>query len=73
MSQSNIMFAFANGLNVPALGLGTGLSSRDTVGEAVERAIDVGYRHFDCAALYGNEKEIGDALKKKINQVNLKN
>lgn len=31
-------------------------------------AIDAGYRLFDCAAFYGNEAEIGHAIKEKINQ-----
>lgn len=31
-------------------------------------AIDTGYRHFDCAMFYGNEKEIGDAINQKIDE-----
>lgn len=31
-------------------------------------AIDTGYRHFDCAMFYGNEKEIGNAINQKINE-----
>lgn len=36
------------------------------VGEAVKYAIDVGYRSFDCAWIYGNEKEIGEGIRSKI-------
>ena len=42
------------------------------VGDAVRAAIDLGYRHFDCAYLYQNEKEIGDALKEKISDGTVK-
>ena len=69
-SVSNVKLTFANGLQVPALGLGTWKSSPGIVG-AVEAAIDLGYRHIDCAAIYGNEKEIGDALTKKINEARI--
>jgi len=34
----------------------------------VKIAIDTGYRHFDCAMFYGNEKEIGDAINQKIDE-----
>ncbi len=55
----------ASGARMPAVGLGTFGSDHAPAGEiaeAVVGAASVGYRHFDCAAVYGNEREIGGAL-----------
>jgi alcohol dehydrogenase (NADP+) len=54
------------GATVPAIGLGTFASDRhsgEQVAEAVRGAIAAGYRHIDCAAAYGNEREVGTALR----------
>lgn len=53
------------GARMPAIGLGTFGSDHVSAAEvaaAVEGAAAVGYRHFDCASVYGNEQEIGYAL-----------
>ncbi len=58
-----------SGDKLPTVGLGTFGSDRFTheeVANAVKDAIRLGYRHIDCAAVYGNEKEIGQAIKDVI-------
>lgn len=54
---------------IPVIGLGTFGSdtySHDVVAQAVKFAIRSGYRHIDCASVYGNEKEIGQVLSELI-------
>jgi len=57
------------GAAMPAIGLGTFGSdhvSGEEVAAAVEGAAAVGYRHFDCASVYGNEDRIGGALRRIV-------
>jgi diketogulonate reductase-like aldo/keto reductase len=56
----------ASGAVLPAIGFGTFGSDHaghEVVAEAVRGAIEVGYRHLDCASVYGNEREIGAVLR----------
>ena len=52
-----------NGVEIPQLGFGVyQIRPADTV-EATASALEVGYRHIDTAQMYGNEKEVGEAIR----------
>ena len=54
----------ANGYEIPSVGFGTWQTPDGaTAVAAVKEALSDGYTHLDCAAVYGNEKSIGKALK----------
>ncbi len=52
-----------NGLQMPMLGFGTNTLNGETCIRCVSEAISVGYRLFDTATIYGNEKAVGDGIK----------
>jgi alcohol dehydrogenase (NADP+) len=58
---------FKNGDQLDAIGLGTWKSKDNEVKEAIKTALNNGYKHIDCAAVYGNEAEIGEAFKEVFN------
>jgi diketogulonate reductase-like aldo/keto reductase len=52
-----------NGVVMPALGFGVFQTPPDETRAAVEAALAVGYRHIDTAAAYGNERQVGEAVR----------
>jgi len=60
----NTTVTLNNGVKMPMLGIGTWQMKGKEAYEAVLAALKAGYRHIDTAAIYGNEKEVGEAIKK---------
>ena len=59
---------------IPSLGFGTWnlkISNANT-SAAVSAALQTGYRHLDCAAIYGNEKDVGQGIKDGLQETGLK-
>ncbi len=53
-----------NGVHMPQVGFGTSQIRDHDAAEVVGRALEVGYRSIDTAAIFGNEKGVGEALKR---------
>jgi glycerol 2-dehydrogenase (NADP+) len=62
-TKDSKIFKLNNGIEIPALGLGTWQSTQQVGYDAVITAIKAGYKHIDTAWLYGNEEVIGRAIK----------
>jgi len=61
-----------NGQKIPQLGLGTWKATEpDSLYKAVRHAITTGYRHIDCAHIYGNETEVGRAINDALSEGDL--
>ena len=61
----------ANGVKMPGIGIGTFGSDHagaQLIADTVREALRLGYRYIDCAACYGNEKEIGAVLKEAMDE-----
>ncbi len=52
-----------NGIEIPQLGLGVYLTTPSECVDVCLNAFEAGYRHIDTASMYGNEKEVGEAVK----------
>lgn len=64
--MQNKMFTLSNGVVMPALGMGTWQIPNDQVAGPVEAALEIGYRHIDTAAAYGNEQGVGQAIRNAL-------
>lgn len=60
----NQVFTLRDGHKIPAVGFGTWQAKPHEVENAVEVALRAGYRHIDCAAIYRNETEVGEGIRK---------
>jgi 2,5-diketo-D-gluconate reductase A len=56
--------ALNNGVTMPALGFGVFQSPPEETAAAVDTALRVGYRHIDTAAAYGNERQVGEGIRR---------
>jgi diketogulonate reductase-like aldo/keto reductase len=73
MSAAEYTVKLSNGVVMPLVGLGTWQAKdSDELYLALKAAIDVGYRYFDTAGLYGNEGEIGKFFEKIFKEGKLK-
>lgn len=59
----NEMYTLTNGVTIPKLGLGTWFIADDKAAQAVCDAVKLGYRHFDTAQAYGNERGVGEGIR----------
>lgn len=57
-------FTLNNGITIPQLGLGVFQTPPEETVAAVQTALEAGYRHVDTAAAYGNEREVGEGIRR---------
>lgn len=56
-------YTLSNGAKIPKMGLGTWFIPDETISQAVKDAVKIGYRHFDTAQAYGNERGVGEGIR----------
>lgn len=59
---------FTDGFSCPVIGLGTNQAHGAEGVNSIKQAINIGYRHIDTAYSYGSEREVGQAIKEKMNE-----
>ena len=65
-SQAQLPISLETPSLIPAIGFGTWRLDKSNASEAVSVALQTGYRHIDCAAIYGNEKQVGRGIKEGL-------
>lgn len=61
-----------NGVYIPVIALGVYKTGTNVAKQVVYDALELGYRHFDCADLYGNESEVGEGIAKWLKDTGVK-
>lgn len=56
-------YTLSNGAKILKMGLGTWFIPDETISQAVKDAVKIGYRHFDTAQAYGNERGVGEGIR----------
>lgn len=64
MTELSKTVVLNNGVEMPRVGFGTAYLPNDKIPEIIRHAFDAGFRKFDTAARYGNEKYIGEAIRR---------
>lgn len=59
----NETYTLSNGVKIPKLGLGTWMIEDEKTAKAIHEAVKIGYRHFDTAQGYGNERGVGEGIR----------
>ena len=62
-ATNDVSVTLGNGAELPLLGMGTWQLEGEDAYRSVREALEVGYRHLDTATGYGNEREVGRALR----------
>jgi len=70
-SATEVTLQTNEGKHIPQLAFGLYKVSKEECGNVIQNAIEAGYRHFDCAPIYGNEKEVGEGLKAVLQKGNV--